>query len=615
MKSIRIGNDINIVWSIFDVTGAPYELKKEMKLTLKCGNYLYEIENYTVEDNKITFTFYGKTQTTVGTYMLTLVENDDEVGMQTVDCCKAFKLVRTSCEQTDDDTLNPEVTALDLTSTLDFFPTVTVDDKLDIESENPVQNKVITERINQLNNADVNHLGTAQFYDYTNINVYKNDGSVVSAKIQTVSNEKAGLMDTYQYIKLNRMPNQYDMDNNSYLNLNTCIYPGQYTLDNKVINTAYNFPVLNDGVMSAHLTVLKTTDNNNNVITQFLMLNNNKGGEGNMYVRSKQGDNWDKWGKLQTNVEVGVTNSYDEYTDNGMYSGVFNDGSPYGETFVLIVINDYMFRKLLGQDTHSITQLKYALSIYDGKQTIKTRNKSYNSDTWSNWENVGGSNSGNNYLGQRTLSYLRNDNLNMKSGVYYGTLSDYDYLGAPFILEVSTNFDNGGVQDSAKRAIKKLTIHKQSSNTDSVTEFYSIGRYVNNTAFSFSGFSEQKPMIYDNVLPSIGYSGAHKTLFIDKFDDSLEIPQSASSGKILYQYIINTAKSISNIGSVIINITPNYAESMGFGTLFQSIVEVIYGNKISGKTTPVKYEKMIFNSANGNVYKLQTITEIEQITV
>lgn len=121
MKSIRIGNDINIVWAIYDVTGAPYELKKEMKLTLKCGNYLYEIENYTVEDNKIMFTFYGKTQTTVGTYMLTLVENDDEVGMQTVDCCKAFKLVRTSCEQTDDDTLNPQVDTLQLTSNIDFY--------------------------------------------------------------------------------------------------------------------------------------------------------------------------------------------------------------------------------------------------------------------------------------------------------------------------------------------------------------------------------------------------------------------------------------------------------------------------------------------------------------
>lgn len=121
MKNIRIGNDINIVWAIYDVTGAAYELKKEMKLTLKCGNYLYEIENYTVEDNKIMFTFYGKTQTTVGTYMLTLVENDDEVGMQTVDCCKAFKLVRTSCEQTDDDTLNPQVDTLQLTSNIDFY--------------------------------------------------------------------------------------------------------------------------------------------------------------------------------------------------------------------------------------------------------------------------------------------------------------------------------------------------------------------------------------------------------------------------------------------------------------------------------------------------------------
>ena len=614
MKSIRIGNDINIVWSIFDVTGAPYDLKKEMKLTLKCGNYLYEVENYTVEDNKIMFTFYGKTQTTVGTYMLTLVENDDEVGMQTVDCCKAFKLVRTSCEQTDDDTLNPEVTALDLTSTLDFFPTVTVDDELSNESENPVQNKVITERINELNNADVKYIGVSQFSDYTNIGIFKNDGSILSAKIKPASNQAAGLMDIPGYNKLNRMPNQYYMTDNSYLNLNSCVYPGQYTLDNKAISNSYNFPVLNEGVMSANLTVLTTNDNNNNVITQFLMLNNNKGGEGNMYIRSKQGDNWGKWGKLQTNIEVGVTSSYDEYTDNGMYSGVFTDGSAGGtETFVLIAINDYLANQVMGWGRKSITQLKYALTTYNGTPTVKTRTKPYNSDTWSEWSDVGGSNSTDNYLGETTSEYIRTGNPNMKSGTYYGTLSDYN--GKPFILEVSTNFDNGGVPDSEKRAIKKLTIHTQSGDSSiSVSEFYSIG-YFGGTRFWFTSFSEQKPMIYSNVLPNIGYSTNYTTIRISKFDDSLSIPQTASNGQILYQYIINTAKSISNINYVTINITPNSISRFGGSTMMMNIVEVIYANKISLNSQPIRYEKMCFNPSNGDVYKLQTITELEKITV
>lgn len=147
MKNIRIGNDIIIGWALYDVLGNPYQLKKEFKLSLKCGNYSLDITDYTVEDNKVTFMFYGKDQTVTGVYTLTLIENDDEVGMHTVDCCKVFRMVNTSCESNDYNAINPEVESLDLHSKIDYFPPVTIDKELSGTSENPVQNKVITSKI------------------------------------------------------------------------------------------------------------------------------------------------------------------------------------------------------------------------------------------------------------------------------------------------------------------------------------------------------------------------------------------------------------------------------------------------------------------------------------
>ena len=122
-------------------------------------------------------------------------------------------------------------------------------------------------------------------------------------------------------------------------------------------------------------------------------------------------------------------------------------------------------------------------------------------------------------------------------------------------------------------------------------------------------------MIYSNVLPNIGYSTNYKTIHISKFDDSLSIPKTASNGQILYQYIINTAKSISNINYVTINITPDSVSRIGGSNMMMNIVEVIYANKISSNSQPIRYEKMCFNPSNGNVYKLQTITELEEITL
>lgn len=157
MKYIRIGNDINVVWSILTAEGAPYNLGN-VTLKMSCAGVVVPIENYSVVGNKVLFTFYGKDQKNIGVYTLTLIENAGEVNMHTVDACKVFKLVSTSCETANSHTINPEVESLALVTQVEFVKgesggggtTIVIDNALSTTSANPVENRVITNAINKV---------------------------------------------------------------------------------------------------------------------------------------------------------------------------------------------------------------------------------------------------------------------------------------------------------------------------------------------------------------------------------------------------------------------------------------------------------------------------------
>lgn len=163
MEQIRIGNDIHIAWSVFShrvVDGAgvvePYDLTgKDIKLEAYNSIRKEIIPIQSVEGNVISTIFYGKNQKYAGEYTLTLVENDGKENMHTIDACSAFKLVRRTCELescTCGDNDNIEVYSLKLSSSFDVGVivdngTIVVDAELSLESENAVQNKVITEAL------------------------------------------------------------------------------------------------------------------------------------------------------------------------------------------------------------------------------------------------------------------------------------------------------------------------------------------------------------------------------------------------------------------------------------------------------------------------------------
>lgn len=180
-------------------------------------------------------------------------------------------------------------------------------------------------------------------------------------------------------------------------NINTYTTAGVYDISGERRNANDNLPILNSNpghTISARLYVLDSSISGNGAsddkcITQVLMLSNRVGGDGNLYVRTGRGSSisnisWEQWGTLQQNINVGTITSYDNLIDNGIYSGVFTNGSTIFDTFVMVVINNYAVAGQVGA-TRSITQMKFVLKI-DGnisqEQRIGTGDESVSWGVW-----------------------------------------------------------------------------------------------------------------------------------------------------------------------------------------------------------------------------------------
>ena len=417
-------------------------------------------------------------------------------------------------------------------------------------------------------------------------------------------------------------------------NMDNYIEPGIYDIYGERTNRYDNIPITqayNGASIAARLTVIASTlqpDNTEKCITQFLQLSNRMGGEGNTYIRTYNENNngltgWFPWKKLQGMVEYGVvTDEYgwgitdsptgnapdfgmNGFTENGMYSGIYTDDytlqtPTFVETFVLVVINDYVVSSQAGTPRR-ISQLKYATNTLTGQCTVKKRvGTGGDSISWSDWEDIGG---GNNYLGLKSLTELR-DNKTIKSGTYYGLLSDQD--NSPFILEVTTNFDTNNVDDKEKLGLKRLLVGTTGNNH---IEYISTGRF-RNVSFSYNTFTRKNDRVSCNRFEALS-NAYSSTMIITKFDDSITIPASYS---VLYNHIMNTAKNISNIASVTIKTSPGEYQQDGGSLLFDSIIEVVYNRKQGMHSFPYKYEKLVLNiGIPSKIFVIQPLIELQEL--
>ena len=213
--------------------------------------------------------------------------------------------------------------------------------------------------------------------------------------------------------------------NISESSLNDYTDNGEYHITGERINSEDGLPILNMyGYIEGTLKVI--TEPNTNTSTQILTLLNVGGGDGNIYTRTRQDNTWGTWGKLQTNVEVGLINQQqmDALIDNGICSGIL---STTGETFVLVVINNYAIATQAGYGGY-ISHLKYSVGL-DGVVKIETRRRDA-FGSWTDWQSIGG---GSSY----TLPIATAEVLGgIKSNNTYGRVGDNPY-GEEFALNVS----------------------------------------------------------------------------------------------------------------------------------------------------------------------------------
>jgi archaellum component FlaC len=159
MEKIRKGNDIKVQWAIYAGCGineAPYDLTgRNLTLYMKNQFSRFEVYDFTIEKHIITFMFWGKEQQHTGVYSIELVENEGREGMHTVDECDAFQIVSHSCETGGDSEGRVECIHLQFRANMGVSVPVIgagleVDSQLSLESENPVQNKVITATLQRM---------------------------------------------------------------------------------------------------------------------------------------------------------------------------------------------------------------------------------------------------------------------------------------------------------------------------------------------------------------------------------------------------------------------------------------------------------------------------------
>lgn len=187
--------------------------------------------------------------------------------------------------------------------------------------------------------------------------------------------------------------------------VDTFVTAGVYNINGQRLNVNDALPIANSNpghTISARLVVLDssiagTGDEQDKCITQILTISNRTGGDGDVYIRTGRahstnvlagGSGWEPWGKLQQNIEVGQVTSLNNFIGNGIYSGVYTNGSSFFETFVMVVINNYAVAGATG-NIRCISQFKYALNV-DSNFSYKTRTGRGSAGIeWGSWVDLG----------------------------------------------------------------------------------------------------------------------------------------------------------------------------------------------------------------------------------
>ena len=245
--------------------------------------------------------------------------------------------------------------------------------------------------------------------------------------------------------------------------INTYVTEGIFNITGERLSAADGLPIENSApghTIHARLTVLDSSitgsgDNDDKCITQILALSNRTGGDGDVYIRTGResmknmlagGSGWEPWGKLQQNVQVGQVTSLDGFTGNGMYSGVYTDGT-FFETFVMVVINNYAVAGATG-NVRCISQFKYALNV-NSNFSYKTRTGRGGSTVeWGSWVDLGAATTTDiqdNSITVQKLSTALQEQINQNTANATKAANGAYWTSGPNAVTLNINKNNGTV--------------------------------------------------------------------------------------------------------------------------------------------------------------------------
>lgn len=160
MAKIRIKTDFIVRWGILTRGEAISLEDRDLRLEMNTPAHTSVEMPFSIEGNVLVIRVAPEVQTQVGVYSFTLWENHAKAGQTPLDKCNAFCLVSKSCKaDMEDDNIEVEpVLELD-TDDMTFAPisvgggAIEIDAELSLESENAVQNKVVTKAVEDAHNA------------------------------------------------------------------------------------------------------------------------------------------------------------------------------------------------------------------------------------------------------------------------------------------------------------------------------------------------------------------------------------------------------------------------------------------------------------------------------
>lgn len=140
---LRRGNDITFFWTIV-MSGGGVLSSFHPRLFLNSSTTgRKEVHDFSIDGNVVSWTFRGRDQNILGSYSLTLVGNNDEDGMWTIDTCNIVELVAHSCQEKNDLPCGVRAIRLNITSCVDYINgSVTVNNSYSVLTEKPRINGV-----------------------------------------------------------------------------------------------------------------------------------------------------------------------------------------------------------------------------------------------------------------------------------------------------------------------------------------------------------------------------------------------------------------------------------------------------------------------------------------